>query len=301
MKLYSAAETQRLLPFPVLLDALERTVLDYAQGRIICPERVVTQAPGSSTLLMAMPCASSDLLVTKLLTICPANAGSERSVIQGQVTCGDAGTGELLFGLDGPTVTMRRTAAISMLSIRIFRREPVRRVLLVGTGAQAVAHCDALATLYPGVTIFIRARSPEKARGFCLRHVTPECDLRPETGEEGPFDAVITVTSSREVIYDAAPHPGTLVIGVGAFRPDMIEVGPKIVQGSSLYVDDPQGAPSEAGDLIQADVDWASVRSLADALKEPPSVDEPVFFKSVGCAAWDLAACRVVVEQEGAG
>ncbi|EHH67489.1 ornithine cyclodeaminase [Gluconobacter morbifer G707] len=54
------------------------------------------------------------------------------------------------------------------------------------------------------------------------------------------------------------------------------------------------GAPSEAGDFIQAGTDWKQVRSLAEMLQTQRPVSRPVFFKSVGCAAWDLAACRLV-------
>jgi 1-piperideine-2-carboxylate/1-pyrroline-2-carboxylate reductase [NAD(P)H] len=58
-------------------------------------------------------------------------------------------------------------------------------------------------------------------------------------------------------------------------------------------VDDPVGAKHEAGDLIQAGVDWRAVSPLAKALNGEFSTTNPVLFKSVGCAAWDLAACRV--------
>ena len=63
-----------------------------------------------------------------------------------------------------------------------------------------------------------------------------------------------------------------------------------------MIVDDPAGARHEAGDLIQAGVDWSGVISLGDVLKGTANVAGPIFFKSVGCAAWDLAACRVARE-----
>ncbi|KXV14699.1 ornithine cyclodeaminase [Acetobacter malorum] len=294
MKHYSAAQTRDALPFPALVDALTLTAQAYAEGDILCPERSVVPAPGGSTLLMTMPSVSQDLLVTKLLTICPDNAGTDHPTIQGQVTCANAPTGELLFSLDGPTVTMRRTSAISLLGIRLLARGPVRRVLMIGTGTQARAHCEAFAALYPDATLVVRARTPERAATFCQQQADLPLSIRPERPNEERFDVVLTVTSSREVLYDGPPDPDCLVVGVGAFQPDMIEVGPQIVRNSTLYVDDPIGAPSEAGDLIQAGVNWADVRALASALHTPPPKDRPIFFKSVGCAAWDLAACRVL-------
>ena len=294
MKHYSATQTREALPFPDLVEALAQTVQAYADGAVICPERSITPSPHSSTLLLNMPSVSQDLLVTKLLTLCPDNAGTSRPTIQGQVTCANSRTGELLFSLDGPTVTMRRTSAVSLLGIRLLARGPVRRVLMIGTGTQARAHCEAFAALYPNITLVVRARSPEAAAAFCQQQTDLPLAIRPEQPDEPPFDVVLTVTSSREILYDAPPDPACLVIGVGAFQPDMIEVGPAIVRNSVVYVDDPIGAPGEAGDLIQAGIDWKTVRPLASALHTPPPAGRPVFFKSVGCAAWDLAACRVL-------
>ncbi|MCP1242491.1 delta(1)-pyrroline-2-carboxylate reductase family protein [Acetobacter lambici] len=294
MKHYSATQTAELLPFAALVDRLALTVQDYANGDIICPERAVVGAPKGTGLLMAMPCASADILVTKLLTICPDNAGTTRPTIQGQVTCADARTGDLLFSLDGPTVTMRRTAGISMLGIRLLARNPTKKVLLIGTGAQASAHCAAFASLHPQTTVMVRGRTSDRTKDFCERHKTLPLDLHPAHPDDKNFDVVITVTPSRHCLYDEQPTPDCLIIGVGAFRPDMIEVGPRVVHASRLYVDDPIGAPSEAGDLIQAGVDWSCVHSLASAMHTPPPTGQAIFFKSVGCAAWDLAACRVV-------
>lgn len=298
MKQYSTPQTRALLPYPALVDTLAQTVQDYAEGLIRCPERLSVPAPDGTGLLMSMPTASRDLLVTKILTICPENAGTDRPTIQGVVTCANARTGTFLFSLDGPTVTMRRTSAISMLGIRLLARRPVRHVLMIGTGAQAIAHADALAALYPHTTVAVRGRSPERTEAFCRQHSTPSFPLIPEDAHDGPFDVVLTLTSSTAILYDAPADPKCLVIGVGAYRPEMIEVGPNIVQNSLLYVDDPIGAPTEAGDLIQASVNWQDVSPLAAAFGNPPPTSKPVFFKSVGCAAWDLAACRVVAAHQ---
>ena len=43
-----------------------------------------------------------------------------------------------------------------------------------------------------------------------------------------------------------------LVIGVGAFRHDMIELPPALVSAAQVFVDDPEGAQTEAGDLLAA-------------------------------------------------
>ena len=89
---------------------------------------------------------------------------------------------------------------------------------------------------------------------------------------------------------------GRLNVGVGAFKPEMCEIGEVTLSGSALYADEPEGAKHEAGDFIQAKVDWSLVKSLANALKDSPDVTRLVVFKTVGTAAWDLATARVAVD-----
>jgi 1-piperideine-2-carboxylate/1-pyrroline-2-carboxylate reductase [NAD(P)H] len=73
----------------------------------------------------------------------------------------------------------------------------------------------------------------------------------------------------------------------------MCEIGARTIGGSLLYVDDVAGARHEAGDFIQAGVDWSTVKGINDGVANRPALDKPIVFKTVGCAAWDLAAGRV--------
>ncbi|MEX3613360.1 MAG: DUF2252 family protein, partial [Burkholderia gladioli] len=80
---------------------------------------------------------------------------------------------------------------------------------------------------------------------------------------------------------------GRLVVGVGVFTADRAEIAARTVNGSALFVDDPDGAHHEAGDLILAGVDWARVGSLAGAIVAAKqagrraAAGQPVLFKSV--------------------
>lgn len=242
---------------------------------------------------MSMVACAPDILTTKLLTLYNGNTARDLPAIQGQVTCKDAIDGRFLFSLNGVATTERRTAAISMLGLECFRPAGLKTVLLIGTGVQAKAHLEALNALYPGITVYIRGRSAERVIALTESPAYPALQLRNAEREYFDPDVVITVTSSQSTVYDAPPVSSRLVIGVGAYRPEMIEIGPTIVNGSTCIVDDPIGAPSEAGDIIQARKDWKEVKPLAAYLSGSEKPEGPVFFKSVGCAAWDLAACRL--------
>ena len=55
----------------------------------------------------------------------------------------------------------------------------------------------------------------------------------------------------------------------------------------------------EAGDLIRAGVEWQHVQPLSRRLRGADLPDGAVLFKTVGHAAWDLAAARVAVARSG--
>ncbi|MFT8483677.1 delta(1)-pyrroline-2-carboxylate reductase family protein [Gluconobacter oxydans] len=298
MKTLTAAETRKLLPFPALVETLRKAAQDYHAGQISCPERMVVPTLDRSGTVMSMVACAPDILTTKLLTLYSGNSARSLPAIQGQVMCMDAVDGQFLFALDGVATTERRTAAISMLGLECFRPDALETVLLIGTGVQAKAHLEALNVLYPGLTVYIRGRSRESVAPLTGSDAYPALRLRNDDETCDP-DVVITVTSSQSVLYDAPPKSTRLIIGVGAYRPEMIEIGPAIVNGSTCIVDDPVGAPSEAGDIIQAGKDWEEVQPLAAYLSGREKPEGPVFFKSVGCAAWDLAACRLARQTLG--
>lgn len=296
-----AAATARLIPYAALVDALKRASIDYAQQRIASPERLVVPL-NDGGLMLSMPATAPDLAIHKLVNVCASNGPRGLPTIHGQVMAFDADTGETLFILDGPTVTGRRTAAMSMLGVRTFAAAAPREFLLIGTGTQALNHLEAIGELFPHARVWVKGSAPARAEAFCAAHRGKVHDLqplaRPDVETPDSIDVVIALTTSTRAVYDEAARPARLVIGVGAFTPAMVEIGARTIGASALFVDDLAGAKHEAGDFIQAGVDWARVGGIAtvfsDAASLPP--DQPVVFKSVGCAAWDLAACRVARE-----
>ncbi|WP_087043149.1 bifunctional Delta(1)-pyrroline-2-carboxylate/Delta(1)-piperideine-2-carboxylate reductase [Caballeronia ptereochthonis] len=293
---FDEARTARLVPYDRLVDTLAATMLDYAAGRIVSPERMVVPIEGG--VMLSMPASAADLAIHKLVNVCAGNGALGLPTIHGQVTAFDAVTGVPQFMLDGPTVTGRRTAAVSMLAIRALHGDAPREVLVIGTGKQAAYHIEALASVYPDARIRVQGSRPERAREFCATHASVSDRLAALEASAIPdsIDVVIAATTSKTPVYTAPARAGRLVIGVGAFTADAAEIAAATVHASELYVDDLAGARHEAGELILAGVDWNTVHALAEALAAPGTpVDaaRPVMFKSVGCAAWDLAACRV--------
>jgi 1-piperideine-2-carboxylate/1-pyrroline-2-carboxylate reductase [NAD(P)H] len=289
-------DTARLLPFERLVKTLKATILEYADGRIASPERMLVPLRDGAVML-SMPATASDLAMHKLVNVCPKNGALGLPTIHGQVTAYDAATGVPLFMLDGPTVTGRRTAAVTIAGVQAFLDHAPEHLLVIGTGKQATHHVEALRNMFPSARITVQGSNPSRAEAFCAGHagvVALSGSAIPES-----VDVVITTTTSKTPVYSLGPKAGRLVIGVGAFTPDAAEIAASTVLASDVFVDDLAGARHEAGDLIQAGIDWSAVGALASVLRGVAHIERPVVFKSVGCAAWDLAACRVVRDMLG--
>lgn len=296
-----ARATQAQLPMAALCQQLAQAAAEMAAGHIHSPERQALPLPEGGTLL-SMPASAADIAIHKLVNVCPQNASQGLATIHGVVSVYDAVSGVPQLLLDGPTVTARRTAAVSLLAIRTLLPQAPQHVALVGTGKQARAHAEALAELYPGLRVDIHSRSQDSASSCCQQLAQLPLTLNAKVGRiDDAADVVILLTTSRSPLYNEPARAGRLLIGTGAFRPDMAELGPLTIAGSQLFCDDVPGARHEAGDLIQAGVDWAQISSLDDALAGRIDPAAPKLFKSVGSAAWDLAAARcalTTIQQE---
>lgn len=302
MKILDAIQTAQALPYAKLVPAVAQAMRELSSKQIRAPERQVVPIDDASVLL-SMPAIAADISVTKLITVHANNARHGLPAIQGEVVAFDTDTGRRLALLDGPTVTARRTAAVTMQGIlTLLPRKPLS-ALLIGSGTQSAEHVDALVEFFGIARIYIAGRNLAAASALCerarARHaglqmtaVTMDslADALPET------DVVIALTTSRRPVIPAHIASSTLAIGVGAFKPDMAEFPPHLLHGRAIYVDDLDGAKHEAGDLLQAGVDWAQVRPLAAVLEGEAVPAGPVpVFKTVGQAAWDLAAARVAL------
>lgn len=302
MQILDAARTAEALPYTLLVPAVAQAAIALARGGIQAPGRTVVTIDEDSVLL-CMPAVAPDISVTKLVTVHGRNAQHGLPAIQGEVIVFETSTGRRLALLDGPTVTARRTAAMTLLGIDTLAHGRPASALLIGTGAQASAHAAALAEYFGVRQFHVAGTSADRAQAFAaaLRARHPGIDVHahaaaacaPET------DVAIALTTSAVPVIPERLAPHTLAIGVGAFKRTMAEFPPALLHARDIVVDDADGARHEAGDLIQAGIDWSGVRSLGDILagKAERPAGVPVF-KTVGQAAWDLAAGRVAVREK---
>jgi len=314
-----AASTAARLPYPELARAIAGMLAELRAGTAMAPPRIALPvgdaARGAGTLLV-MPACNRELVMTKNITVHPDNPGRGLPNILGEVLVADACTGERIAMLDGPTVTGRRTAAVSLLAAQTFAARPDGELLIVGAGVQAMTHLEAFLAGLPVRRVWLHSRTRTKAEALAAhaRALGAEAEVAESVAAVLPrVSMVVTVTSSRSPVLPDLDsglwRDEHFIAAVGAFRPEMCELPPALCLAAQaagrLLADTLFGIEEEAGDLLQAGVDWARVQPFETAILQADAIraraGSPLVFKSVGYALWDLAACVLASRQAAQG
>lgn len=294
-----AAATAACLPYPDLVLALEAMLARRRAGTTSAPERLVVPLTGG--VLLAMPASDGEFASTKLVTVHAGNPARGLPSLLGEVILMRADTGERLLMLDGPTLTARRTAALSALAALHLGATRGSELLIIGAGVQARAHLEAFARMLDVTRVRIASRDPANAATL-VEHAR-SLGLQASLGHDlsasvAACPLIVTATTARAPVIPDAVRDDAFVAAVGAYRPDMCELPATLVRRARVVVDDRAGARHEAGDLLQAGVMIDEVEAL-DTVVEATAKrrdGQPVVFKSVGQALWDLAAARLAHE-----
>lgn len=304
LTILDAPATARALPYETLAPALA-AMLERKRDRLtLAPERLVVPLTGG--VLLAMPATDGEYAVTKLVTVHAGNPQRGLPSLLGEVLLMRADTGERLLMLDGPTVTARRTAALSALAGLRLGAQRGADLLIVGSGVQAHAHVEAFGRLLGVTSVRVMSRDPVNALALVLfaRRLGMRAEVVLDLKEAlAASPLIVTATTATAPVLPDLVRNDAFVAAIGAYRPDMCELPASLVRRAVLYVDDLAGASHEAGDLLQAGTDFAEVRALENVPRDAPRPDpgRPVVFKSVGQALWDLAAARLAWSNVGAG
>ncbi|MDT8320131.1 MAG: hypothetical protein RQ826_06340 [Xanthomonadales bacterium] len=143
----NAKETRRLLPIAECIDVMEQAMHAASSQSIRIPPRTLFYLQDDSGFFAVMPGASKlmNSYGAKLVGYHPGNARRNLPVIRGIVALFDHETGEPQAIIDGGTVTNIRTAAASGLATRVLARPDAKTCGILGAGALAAEHVDAMA------------------------------------------------------------------------------------------------------------------------------------------------------------
>ncbi len=298
---HSAEQVHAALPWPALVAALR----DAFAGDSTVPRRHAHSLSPQDTLLL-MPAWNDGALGVKVVTVMP-NARNARTV-QALYLLLDRHTGEPRAVLDGEALTVRRTAATSVLAAEYLASATASDLLVIGTGTLAPYMVRAYCAMWPAITR-VRLWGRQTSRAQAMAELLATEGL-PVDACENLADAVASsqiicaaTTARRPIIEGAWLSPGAHVDLVGGFTPDMREADDETMRRSNIVVDSYDGCLSEAGDIVdplsrgvisRGNV-VAELRELVVGTQTGRTSGEQItLFKSVGLALEDLAAASLV-------
>lgn len=300
---------ERLLDYPSLVEAIRDAFMNAptTPKRLAIPIPEIGEQPAGTVLVMPA-LRPAGLLGVKIITIHPALSSRSGGATRSTYIAFDVKTGELKGLIDGHALTLRRTAATSVLAARALARADAKTLLVIGTGSLALALANAYAETLRPREVLVWGRHLHKAEAAAKSLSKGGISARAVQGlreSVGSADIVSSATLSKEpLVLGADVRPGTHVDLVGAFTSEMRESDDHLLLHATV-VADVQSTLEEAGDLsqpLQAGlIKRQDVRLLREVLTgEAPSRRSPseiTVFKSAGHALEDLAAADLLFKR----
>lgn len=311
MRIISAAEVEAALDWEGLIERLRQAFRRGIEVPVRHHHTIAAPTGGADATLLLMPAWETGRHVgVKIATVFPSNAEQGLPAVMGAYLLLDGKTGAPQALIDGPMLTLKRTAAASALAASYLARQDSERLLMVGTGALAPHLIMAHAAVRPIGTVLIWGRNPDKAKRLAkrIKHKHIKIAHTEDLAEAaGGADIISCATLSHDpLIKGEWLQPGTHLDLVGGFTPKMRETDDVAIRKARVFVDTRAGACKEAGDIVQPIESGAlSEDDIAGDLFELTRGEragrrfytQVTLFKSVGTALEDLAGAQLAVER----
>lgn len=270
---------------------------------------------GSEATVFSYVAAGSAVgpVVAKLGSVHPPVAGES---VNAYLSVLDPATGELLALLDGEAVTTARTPAASVVAVGALRPDPAR-IAIVGTGVQGRAHAEWLGKAFPAAELRLWSRSAPReeletwSTGLGLELTVPA----DRAAALADADVIVTATTAfSPVLTGAEVAPGALVVSVGSFAPQRVELDPTVMaRAAAVVVDHVPTASAQSGPLVAGLRDGLvrpeQVRSLGSVLAADTGIVEPepddnrdlTVYLSVGLGIQDAVVAAELIDPARTG
>jgi alanine dehydrogenase len=302
--LITESEVRSLLTMQIALEVVEESLREQGEGKLVLHPRRRLPLPEKGQ--MHYMAASDPVLGYFGMKIYTVVRGAARFV----VPLFRAATGEMAALIEADALGQIRTGAASGVATKYLANSNARSAGIIGTGYQARTQLEAVAAVRRLERVHAYGRDAARRTKFC-REMSARIGVPVEPATSGEevvrgADIVITATPATQVVLEGAwLAPGTHINAMGANWPQKRELDAAAVSRCDVVaVDSIEQAKMEAGDLIQAFGEnasrWDSVRELsgivAGKIPGRTGANQITLFKSVGIAAWDVAAAARVFE-----
>jgi alanine dehydrogenase len=240
-------------------------------------------------------------LESKLVAVFPGNHQHGLPSHLALIALFDEETGRPLALMDGTHITALRTAAASALSTRLLARPDARVLAIIGAGVQGRTHLQAVPRVRDFHEVRIASRNRDHAEALASTFGSARAMATFEQAVRGA-DVVCCCTDAPEPVTAFEwLQPGAHVTSVGA-NPAGPELDPETIRCGRLFVESRVAfSPPPAGAAELEGLDPTTATELGEVLSGAAagrgSDDEITVYKSMGHAAEDAAAARLVYER----
>ena len=282
-----------VLEWAPLIDAMERALVSLSADEVEQPVRQMVPVPGRDAIIAAMP-AVGEAMAVKVVTLYNDNAGTGVPTHQAVIMVFDIANGTPLAVMDGRLITEMRTAAASAAAVRALAVGTPEIVTILGSGVQARAHAEALATVRPVGEIRLWSRT--ETSGYDAAADIGATFFADAEQAVRDADIVVCATSAKEpVLLGDWVKPGAFVVSVGWNGHDGRELDDTAMDNIVL-VEEIETARNQAGNIRGSDCEiFAEIGEIFTGRKTVPKA-ATVIYDSVGVAILDVSAAKLAYD-----
>lgn len=304
-------EIEEVMDPQKMMDQIEEAYRIFRSGDYYMPSR--TSVEHEHKTMMYMPCYTSEVIGTKILSIFPENAKLGLPSIDGIVLLNDHETGRPAAVLDGQAVTAWRTGAVGGVGIRHLADPDAHTVGIVGAGVQGFYQAVYACAAREIHTVYVYNHSDRDLTEY-LGRLKKAIDnpgvkvVQCKTVEElvSNSEIICTATPSETPVLpdDAELLRGKCIIAIGSYTPQMREIPDAIWElAERVYIELPY-ACEESGDLSQPLGEGRLTQDrivlmsdyLAASDRETSGNGKTTYFKSVGMGLFDVCIAQKLLE-----
>lgn len=258
MRFIDHAEVARRLSYPCAIKIVRDAMMALSGGHTLqLPRAIMALSEQRLFAIMSGALGARAVFGTKLISVFRENAAKGAPSHQGVIVIFDPDSGTPLGIVDAGEVTAIRTAAASAVATDCLARSDAGRLLIAGTGEQAMTHARAIACVRPLSSIAVWGRSAARAAATASRiesalQVTaaPVEDLEAAAHDA---DIICTVTAAIEpILFGAWVKPGAHVNIIGSSHAGPSEVDSELVARSRYIADSRANVLQQGAEFLHA-------------------------------------------------
>ncbi len=312
LRVLSRQDVKQALPMREAIEAMRASFTLLFQQKAQLPARMEMPLTEANADILFMPSYVPDYQQAglKIANVFRDNPAKGLPLIQGMMLLIDTENGQPCAMMDSTYLTALRTAAGSALATDLLANPTANTLALFGTGANAITHLEALATIRGLQKVWIYGRTIEQAQRF-VQAQQPHYELplvaTDDLANLLQAHIICTTTSAQNPLFEAQQvAPGTHITAIGSYKPRWREVPGKWVAQSKIVVDDRSACLSEAGDILMPieeglmsaqDIVGELGEMITKQTKVRTSEADFTFYKSVGVGVQDLTAAHYIYQK----